>query len=264
MPDYLLIHDAGHGAWAWAYVKAALEDALRGQDSLYHELYRPGAILAPDLPYHGARQGQGNPETLTFDGVVDELLATAERAQLRSPTVVAHGLTALIALEVARRMRSRPQRIILVAGAVPSFVGTPTEELPLLARVALIAHMLRPGAEPGTVRLHREVAWRLWCRGMDYPEAAVMVLGKLGPLPLKMLDSLPHPDALTPPCRVTYVALRKDGLLPYRTQLADAQRLKADVVTLDAGHEAPLSHPKEIAGVLLGNAAVAARPRAAA
>ncbi len=264
MPDYLLIHDAGHGAWAWAYVKAALEDSLRGHDSLYHDLYRPGAILAPDLPYHGARQGQGNPETLTFDGVVDELLAAAERAQLRSPTVVAHGLTALMALEVARRMRSRPHRIILVAGAVPSFVGTPTEELPLLARVVLNAHMLLPGAAPGTVRLHREAAWRLWCRGMDYPEAAVMVLGKLGPLPLKMLDSLPHPDALTPPCRVTYVALRRDGLLPYKTQLANARRLKADVVTLDAGHEAPLSHAKEIAGVLLGVRAATGRTQAVA
>ena len=91
-----------------------------------------------------------------------------------------------------------------------------------------------------------------------------MVLGKLGPLPLKMLDSLPHPDALTPPCRVTYVALRRDGLLPYKTQLANARRLKADVVTLDAGHEAPLSHAKEIAGVLLGVRAATGRTQAVA
>lgn len=262
MPDYVLIHDMGHGAWAWDYVKAALEDALRRQGPYYHELYSPGTILATDLPYHGARQGQGDPETLTLDAAVAELVAAVERARMRSPTIVAHGLSALIALETARRLKNRPQRLVLVGGAVPSFVGTPLEELSIITRAIIAAHLLRPGTVPGTVRLHREAALRLWCRGMDYPDAAVRVLGKVGPVPLKLMDALPHPGSLTPLCPVTYVALRKDGLVPFRSQLGAAARLKAELLEFDAGHEAPLSHAMELARVVLATAA--ARPLAAA
>lgn len=264
MPDYLLIHDMGHGAWAWDYVKAALEDALRRQGPYHHELYTPGTVLAPDLPGHGARQGREDPEALTLEAAVDELVAAVEQAKMGPPTIVAHGLSGLMALETARRLKARPRRIVLVGGAVPSFVGAPLEELSLVARLAITAHMMRPGSVPGAVRLHREVAWRLWCRGMDYPQAAVHVLGKLGPIPLKLLDALPHPAALTPPCRVTCVALRQDGLVPLKSQLAAAARLNAEVVELDAGHEAPLSHAKEVAQIVLGASATAARAQAAA
>jgi pimeloyl-ACP methyl ester carboxylesterase len=188
-------------------------------------------------------------------------LAQTERAQLRAPTVVGHGLTALLALEVARRLKSRPRNVILLAGAVPSFVASPTEAMPLIARLTWWAHLMRPGTPSGAIRLHREAALRIFCKGMSYPEAGMHVLGKLGPIPIHMLDALPHPGVYSLGIPITYVALKQDGVMPYKTQRQAAGQLNALWTELDASHEAPITHAHAVADILLGKVKAEPLPR---
>lgn len=251
MSDFLLIHDGGHGGWAWDYVRGALEDSLRRRTPLYHQLYTPGTVLAPDLPGHGSRFCRDNPSRISFEGAVSGLLQAVEGANLRSPVIAAHGLSGLLALEIARRLQGNLRRLVLIGASIPTQFTNVMEMLPLRVRLLLLALRLRPGTLPDTIRLHREIALRLWCNDMDYATASSRVLGKLQPIPLRLWDALPEPDALHPSCGVTYVLLTRDRFLPLALQRRMADSLSAEVVELDAGHEAPITHPQEVSEVLL-------------
>ena len=108
MTNFLLIHGAGHGAWVWDEVGALLEDSLRRGTGLYHSVYSPGAVLAPDLPGHGSRFCRDDPTRLSFEGAVDSLLAHMDESGVKRPVVAVHDLSGLIALEVVRRMKEPP------------------------------------------------------------------------------------------------------------------------------------------------------------
>ena len=260
MTDLLLIHGAGQGAWVWDYVKGALEDALRRQAPLYHELYNPGTVLTPDLPAHGSRWGKEDPARITFDLCVEDLLRQAAAARLRRPVLVAHDFGGLLALEMARRLPEKPLRIVFVGAVVPDLFHTPPETLFLPIRVLFWGQRLLPGAPRGCLKWHPFLARWLLCSDMPYYQAAAQVVGRLRPLPLGLLDTLPQPEALEPPCPVTYIVLLRDWFLWPDIQRRMAASVGAHVVELDAGHQAPLSRPQEVAQAILGAAAPAPRP----
>jgi pimeloyl-ACP methyl ester carboxylesterase len=252
MTDFLLIHGAGHGAWVWDEVKGVIEDSQRAKVGLYHSLYAPGAILTPDLPGHGARFGTDDPVRLDSDDAVGSLLGHLEAADVTRPVVVAHDLSGLIALEVVRRMKEPPRGLVLVGAVVPDLFHTVGEMLPLPTRVLLALLRFLPGTPPESVTLHKEMGGRLLCSDMPYSWASARILGRLQPIPLRLFDALPHPEALEPACPVTYAVLARDGYLLPRSQRAMAASFPgARVVELDSGHEAPVTHPAEVAELIL-------------
>lgn len=249
MTDYLLIHAPGHGAWSWDGVSGVLEDTLRRESPIFHPMYQPGTVLAPDFP------GDGAPGLVTLDAWADDILRQAAGAGLDRPIVVAHSLSGLLALEVARRLPKPPRALVLVGAVVPDMFHTVTEVLPIATRVLLQLHRVLPGRRPsGTVKLHREFALKLLCNDVSYPLAS-RVMGRLTPVPLLPLDALPNPDALEPPCPVTYAVLLRDRFVPPALQRRMAADLPgATVVEIDAGHEAPSFHAEEVARVILETA----------
>ena len=54
---------------------------------------------------------------------------------------------------------------------------------------------------------------------------------------------------LSPSIPRTYIKLLKDNALPPKWQDRAAANIGAQVVTLDSGHMAPLTHPKELATI---------------
>ena len=245
MTDFLLLHSPAHGAWSWDGVKGILEDALRREGAIHHPMYTPGTVSAPELD--GASGGR-----TTLDERVEEVLRQASAAGLKRPVVVLHALSGLLGLEVVRRMADRPQALVLVGAVVPDAFHTVSEMLPLLTQYALLGLRLLPGRRPpGTVRLHRELVLKLMCNDLTYAQASY-TLGRLGPLPLGALDTLPDLDSLEPRCPVTYLVLRRDRLVPAGTQRRMAAALPgATVVELDGGHEAPTFHADSVAQVAL-------------
>ena len=254
MTDFLLLHGPGHGGWVWDGVVGAMEDALRRRTGLYHSMYVPGTVLAPDLPGHGARFGEDDPLDLTFEHCVQDLLRTVEDAGLRNPVIGVHSLSGLLALELARRLGD-VKALVLVGAAVPDLFHNPVETLPLPTRVALGALRLYPNTPPESVRMVKEMALALLCNDIPFPDAARAVVGRLRPIPLRPWDALPDPEALEPACPVTYLVLGRDRFLWPGTQRAmAASLLSAHVVELDCGHEAPITHPQEVADALLAYA----------
>ena len=252
MTDFLLIHGAGHGAWVWDDVWGILEDSLRTGAGLYHSMYSHGKVLAPDLPGHGARFPTDNPTKLSSQGAVDFLLDQMEAARVSRPVIVVHDLSGLIALEVVRRMKDQPQGIVFVGACVPDLFHTPMEMLPIPTRVIINLMRLRPKTPPDSVKLHHALTHPLMCHDMPFSQGTARVLGRLRPIPLRVFDALPNPEALEPSCPVTYAVLKRDRyLLPYLQREMAASFPHAKVVELGCGHEAPVTHPREVADLVL-------------
>jgi len=255
MADFLLIHGAGHAAWVWDSVKGILEDNLRKQSSLYHTRYSAGKVLAPDLPGHGETFYRDNPKNITFETCIEKLLGTIETNNLKYPIIGAHSLSGLMALEVARRLVIKgnpPSAIVFVGAVVPDRFRNVMEMLPPPTRIALAILRLMPGTPPESVRLHRELGLKLLCSDMRYAEASSKILGRLRPIPLKPWDALPNPEALEPPCPVTYMLLKRDWFISSSSQRNMASHLKnAKLIELNCGHEAPITTPQSVACALL-------------
>ncbi|MFN3973668.1 MAG: alpha/beta fold hydrolase [Dehalococcoidia bacterium] len=250
MADFLLIHEAGHGKWEWERIWGYLEHARRRREPLRHPLFAAWRVALPDLPGHGGRFCADPPQTLTAEGCARTVAEAAAEKGLRKPIVVAHGLTASIALLVAQHLKDSPTRLVLLAGVVPEAGQAPLQALPPAARLALRGQRLLP-APKGYMRLHREFVLKVLASDMDYPTAAVLLLKRLTPLPLApFLQPLPS-EALKPPSPVTYMLLAHDRLFPAEYQRQAAQRLEAEVVEIEAGHEAPLTVPEAIGDMLL-------------
>ena len=251
MTDFLFIHGAGHGAWTWDYVKGAMEDAQRRTATLYHEMYTPGILLAPDLPGHGSRYNQEDPRAISLESCAEDISRSAEEAGLKRPVMVVHDLSGLIASEAARRMKEPPQRIIFLGAVVPHFCANVFEMLPYHFRLINPLLRLLPNTPPGSLRFHREVALKLMCNDMRYPEAASLVIGKLRPVPLRPFEAIPEPDYTEPLCPVTYIVLTRDWYMPSFMQRGIASMFPGvEMLDLEAGHEAPLSSPLQVVELL--------------
>jgi pimeloyl-ACP methyl ester carboxylesterase len=255
MTDFLLIHGAGHGAWVWDGVWGILDNFLRGGTGLYHSMYSTGAVLAPDLPGHGGRFRRDDPTRVSLDGAVDELLARMETAGIRRPVIAVHDLSGHIALELVRRMKELPRGLVFVGASVPDLFHTAMEMLPFPTRAAIAVMRLRRNTPPASVRLHYALAHPLMCNDMPFSDCTTRVLGRLCPIPLRLFDALPNPETLEPTCPITYAVLNRDRyLLPGAQRQMAASFPQAKVVEMDYGHEAPVTHPQEVADLILAYA----------
>ncbi|MBI4336841.1 MAG: alpha/beta hydrolase [Chloroflexi bacterium] len=252
MADFLLVHDAGHGAWSWDRVWGLLDDTRRQREPIQHELYAASNTLAADLPGHGTRYCTGAKAPITLADCVSAVVAEAQAAGLQGPVVAAHGLSAMIALEAARQLKSRPRRLVLLAGVVPRPGGSPWQALPTSARLAFAVMGLLPGAPKGYLRFHRELVLKLMCNDMPYHMASTLVLGHLRPFPSAPFRHPTSPSDYQLPCPVTYVVLGRDRFVPPEAQRQMADRLAgAEVVEIDSSHEVLATQPEQVAHLLL-------------
>ena len=189
-------------------------------------------------------------------GPIDRfLLARMEAAGVRRPVIAVHDLSGHIALEVVRRMKEPPRGLVFVGASVPDLFHTAMEMLPFLTRAAIAVMRLRRHTPPASVRLHYALAHPLMCNDMRFSECATRVVGRLLPIPLRLFNALPNPDTLEPTCPITYAVLNRDRYLPPRVQREMAASFpQARVVELDYGHEAPVTHPQEVADLILAYA----------
>lgn len=221
----VLLHGGGRGSWCWERVNPLLE----------------APVLALDLP------GRGNPGALrqlslaaTVDAIVEELDANG----VKDSILVGHSLGGLVALETAARVPRYCQHLVLIASALPPPGHSLLDLTPAPARWYLRSATRRRG---GPRPLPRAVARLLFCNTMDRPTAA-RFLRQLGPeAPRLRADAVGAPPHGLP---ITYIKLLRDRAVAPRRQDRIAGRLDARVLTIDAGHDAPVSHPEEVAAIL--------------
>jgi pimeloyl-ACP methyl ester carboxylesterase len=233
---YVLVHGGGFAASCWDELVPLLD----------------GEVIAVDLPGRGARPVELSTVTLTdfADAVVEEI---GDREDV---VLVGHSLAGVTLPRVAGRVPDQLRRAVYVSCSVPP-TGTAVGEI--LATFGPVAAQIAADLGSGIVtsdgRLHDDLAIAMFCTEMTEEQTAAtlerMVPESMGPV-FEPVD-LSGLEADVPR---TYVRLLRDGSLSVATQDQMIANLgDVDVVDLDAGHMAMISHPRELAALLAGIAA---------
>lgn len=241
-PALLCLHGWGLNAAVW--------------EPLAEQLAGRARLLAPDLPGHGARAGEGRFGDL--GSAADDLAAGLDGPV----TVVGWSLGGLLALDMAQRYPARVVRVVLVA-ATPRFVQA--ADWPHAVQAEVLADFAR------------DLSWD--CRATLTRFLALQVHGvpgramSLRDLKARCLQALPHPRALAEGLEVLrdsdlrsrFAALKipvsavlgaLDTLVP-RAVADDLRRLRPGMpveVLPGAGHAPLLSHADALAERIMESA----------
>ena len=236
MADFLLVHDIGQGAWAWGKVWGYLTAPVEHPPRLA-VVTAAGRVVSPDLPYH---------PTAGLDSWVTSVTEAISSHGLRDLVLVAHGVAAPVALQVAAQLETPPKRVVMLAGVIPKDGKSPLSTLPLPFRLALKNPLAR-----GNMKIPKALITYYLCNNMD-PMDIIQIVGRFMPVPAALLRSRLSVSSFAVPCPVTYAVLWRDRLLSPELQRAMADRLEeAEVVELNSCHEVTMERPKEIADLIL-------------
>ena len=248
--DFLIAPDAGQGAWFWGRVWGLLTAPVEHPPRLY-QASNDRQCLVLNLPGHGA-DAAGDTGEVRLEECVQAVVQGVERRQLKSPTLVGHGLGGLSVLLAVPRLGTPPKRVVLVAGMTPESDRTPLSRYPqrIQRRMDLSLQLGKVlGREP---RLPPSFIAKYLCNGMAAGEGAAS-LGFFGPLPTRVLESKTALESWEMPCPVSYILLERDLMLPMEAQWRMARQIpEVEVIHLDSCHQAALHKPRELADILLG------------
>ena len=220
---FVLIHGGAHGAWCW-------EPMLP---------YLDAPALALDLPGRGARPA--DLEKLTLADFANAAVEDIEAGGLSSAILVGHSMAGLTLPRVLERVPERVAHAVFVACVVPSegqnvfdAIALPDSERPS-----------RPELLPA------ERARAMFCSDMDDVQTR-FVLGKLCPEALGPMTEPARLAGLRHPLPRSYVKLLRDQTLSPERQDEFARNAgpRCAVHELDAGHDAMISRPRELAAIL--------------
>ena len=241
MTNYVLVHDAWHGAWAWEKVVPLLESG--------REDHQIGEVVALDLPGHGEK-AYGEIRRITRQHYLEAVITPVQLNRLTDVVLVGQGFAGTFLPLVAAELGDIVKRVVFVAGMLPPEGEPPFRWLPLSLR--LMVTPLRP-TEKG-VTFPRPVFRRMLCNGVD-DELVESVLGRLVPDPYLPWTVPVSRQGFVGRFPTTYVLLTRDRAISPSTQRRYAGTQDApEIVELAAGHEASLTHPEPIAELLLSYA----------
>jgi pimeloyl-ACP methyl ester carboxylesterase len=200
--------------------------------------------LAMEMP-HGATANT------TRDEYIGWVLRAIDRAGLRRVILVGHSGGGLIVPQIAIKAPERVRHMVFVSANVPPEGGTVLDVLPI-SLVGFITWQLGPkyrlfwwwqrrtlcnDCDDQTwafTKKHYDVTWNTLYSFSSIPSERERVTRK----------------GLSPSIPRTYIKLLRDNALPPKWQDKAAANIGAQVVTLDSGHMAPLTHPTELAAIL--------------
>lgn len=220
---FVLLHGGAHGAWCW--------------ERLLPHLDRPAHAL--DLPGRGAKPA--DLESLTAADLAASVVADLDAAGIERAILVGHSLAGITLPRVLDLAGERVAHAVFVACVVPR------EGQNVFDAIA-IADELRP---TGPNLLDEERARAMFCSDMD-EEQARFVLSRLCPEAVGPMLEPARLAGLRRPVPRSYVKLLRDATLSGEQQDEFARNAGPDcaVVELDAGHDAMVSRPRELAAVL--------------
>ena len=235
-PGVVLIHGACHHSGCWAPTVAAL--ARRTPEM---------PVLAVDLPGRGS-----SPVQLvgaTIGGCVEEVIRQIDAAELEEVVLVGHSLAGVIMPGVATTLGAgRIRRLVFLTCAVPPEGGSVLDVLsgPLRMIASVAARRHSP------TRLPAFVALAAFANGMNRTQRR-LVASTLCPEAGWLIGEHVSRRGLDPAIPRTWVMTRRDHGMPPSQQRRSIQNLGGvdRCIELDAPHDVMVSHPEELAEVLL-------------
>ncbi len=237
--DFVFLHGARHGGWCWSKVIAQMAG-------------RPGVgrLVALDAPGCGAKRGRDTAE-LTYDQVVAELNQDIREAGAGDAILVGHSFAGAVlpgmaladpalfrelvflTCNVPREGRNmREEMGVALHWCDPDSVGWPADK-ETTPQVEMQRIMYTPDMTP------EDTAWVMAETVQDNwpPKVGLTRLDRTGFLGLKP---------------VSYIVTQRDPILPAAWQGRFAERVGATrLYSLDAPHEPFVTHPMEVADLLL-------------
>jgi pimeloyl-ACP methyl ester carboxylesterase len=244
--NFVFLHGGGQGGWVWAETIAALRTEARA--SL-------GLTLVLDAPGCGVKRGRDT-SALSLQDVASELLEDITRAT-RDPVVLVGHSQAGQAMSLMQGARPDLfQRLIYVSCSIP---------LPGQTSMQLMGNSLHgtnPAevgwpVDPATTSVEQRFSL-MFCNDMDANQKAAF-LARLGQ------DQWPKSSYTYSQWRydrlnqtpATFIVCLRDLSLPADWQEVFADRFQAKRrVTIDAGHQVMNTRPRELANILLAEAAM--------
>lgn len=257
----VLVHGGGHGAWCWEPMLAHLTSE----------------VLAVDLPPERVRGGPDRyarpPElgTLTVADFAESVLADADAAGHERFVLVGHSMAGLTIPEVARRAPERVAHLVFVSCAVPPEGGSILDLLSgdvgetAAANVdqsRAAAARANEDAATGTdtdaaagPQLSEDRLVEMFCNDMDEAQTR-FVLDHFGNEALGIVAETVSRAGMSAEIPKTWVRLLRDAIMTVEIQDGCVASLEAspgghvDVVDLDAGHNAMISRPADLAAII--------------
>ena len=243
----VLVHGGAHGAWCWEPTVPHLD----------------GEVLAIDLPPKSVRGGDGRREplpellTLTIDDFAASAIADIDAAGFDRFVLVGHSMGGLTISTVAARVPERVARLVYVSCIVPPEGGSAIDALPpeLHEMTTNAIEEARHGGVNPIGNFDENIASHMFCNDMT-EELQRFVLDRIGTEVVGILAENVSRKGIPPSLPKTYVKLLQDQSLAPPDQdrlianLRDSPGGEVDVIELDSGHDAMVSHPEELAAVL--------------
>lgn len=226
MGTYVLVHGAFRGSWSWRWVREEL--TARGH-----------AVFAPSLTGMGDR-AHLRPSPLGLDVWVQDVVALLDSLDLSDVVLVGHSQGGLVTAAVAERAAARLARLDYLDAPEPLDGERGVDLTPLPA-----GSEAPPLPPPDTWLSARPLDGS---SGLD-PQRLAWVNDRIGPTPLgPSLDPVRRSDPAAAGLRrrFAFCAATPPGYPCHTTRdRLDAAGGRYD--TLDAPHDAPLSHPRLVA-----------------
>lgn len=226
MTSFVLVHGAFRGGWAWSRVRPLL--IAEG-----HDVHAPSLIGAGE---HEARLA----EVTDLQVWVEQIARLIELEDLTEVVLVGHSQGGLVTTAVAAQIPARIAQVVHLDAAVPAPGQRAVDLMPLSGTLPPRDASVPP--HPVTTESGEyDAATAAWLN-------ARLTASPVGPA----LDAVP---AVPPSVRETFVfcARTPDGY-PSRATRARVEAQGIEPLIVDAGHDAPLSAPAEVATILLAQA----------
>jgi len=237
--NYVLVHGAWHGGWAWQRVVPALRAAG-------HEVHTPTLAGLSDRAHLLSR-------SITLDTHIQDIVALLEAYDLSDVTLVGHSYGGQVISGVADRVPGR----IAVRVYLDAFLASDGEAAIDMLPASVAAHYRDSVAERG-------FGWLIPPRplaGLGVTEEAdvAWLTPRLTPHPW---STFARPIALTGAADAVpgvYIECAAGGR-PFQSQAARAVARGWPTREIPTGHEAMVTRPAELGKLLLESVSAAARP----
>ena len=232
--NFVLVHGAWHGGWAWQPVASRLRAAGH-------------RVWAPTCPGLGI---DDDPRGVTLAGCIDSVVSQVEASFAVDVTLVGHSWGGYVIAGAAARLASRLKALVFWSAFVPE-TGRPLyDEVP--PHYQELFSQLAGASADNTVALPLEVFQGAFMGDAD-PAAAAAVHSVLRPQPFRTFTDPPADEAYRSlGIPLHYVLSDGDVALPPGEYGWDrfAERIKVTPVTVPGSHESMFTRPAELADAL--------------
>lgn len=226
---FVLIHGATMGAGCWDRLTPLLDEET----------------LAVDLPGRGDR-AEADLRTVTLADCAKAVAADITRRDLTDIVLVGHSFGGVTVPLVMSLVPERIRHVLLLSAVVPEDGTRVLDQIDPDVRTAVEA-----GIAGGIYSVGTEAARAMLCNDAN-DEQTTFVLDRVVDDAAALLTETVDLSGYRLRIPRTYVHLSNDQCYPPDLQTKSAERIGADVITVDAGHMAMVTVPDQIATIMNG------------